>query len=503
MRSLITFGFPPPPLCRIRAPDRARAPPFATRTSRSDDRGGTLVRVRSSQSAPKWCSPVCLKIIGGSVAYTRCERPLRRLSGTGYRMVRRATHDRGAPYPTTATNRGDVERISASRSSVRAALRGRIEAQRPSGDPMSRGLPRGRRRVGTRGPIVVVREAGAVPRRRRRRVHPHPRATRARARASNLASLASQEPDAEIALEVWDEVVRLARRSGELATPTGGNWMYSRATCLGGLSRWTDAERAYAEAADILELALESSGPGSRDRAGALTLALAHDGRSLALGALADWPAAVDASRRALAAGGAAGVAENGGIDVPTTALLAGLRGGPPTVAQRLDFNAAMARWGAGDVGFAANALARLDKGPSPVAGRGGQFWEARAALAAALYANGSLPAAEAEWSQLCEPVGPNPPATPSDPFRKVVNKAAQGAFDAGILMDKRCEDFSTGTPLPCDDAGIPGSGGSASPCLIFTDAETERRLWRREAVAARVHQGRAGGVAQVVRLLV
>ena len=187
----------------------------------------------------------------------------------------------------------------------------------------------------------------------------------------------------------------------------------------------------------------------------------------------------MDASRRALAAGGAAGVAENGGVDVPTATLLAGLRGGPPTVAQRLDFNAAMARWGAGDVGFAANALARLDKGPSPVAGQGGQFWEARAALAAALYANGSLPAAEAEWSQLCEPVGPNPPATPSDPFRKVVNRAAQGAFDAGgILMDKRCEDFATGTPLPCDDAGIPGSGGSASPCLIFTYAETERRLW-------------------------
>ena len=290
--------------------------------------------------------------------------------------------------------------------------------------------------------------------------------------ASNLASLASQEPDAEIALEVWDEVVRLAR-------PTGGNWLYSRATCLGGLSRWTDAERAYAEAADVLELALESSAPGKRDRAGALTLALAHDGRSLALGALSDWPAAVDASRRALAAGGAAGVAENGGLDVPTTALLAGLRGGPPTVAQRLDFNAAMARWGAGDVGLAANQLARLDKGPSPVAGQGGQFWEARAALAAAFYANGSLPAAEAEWRQLCEPVGPNPPATPSDPFRKVVNRAAQGAFDAGgILMDKRCEDFSTGTPLPCDDAGIPGSGGNASPCLVFTDAETERRLW-------------------------
>ena len=294
--------------------------------------------------------------------------------------------------------------------------------------------------------------------------------------ASNLASLASQEPDAEIALEVWDEVVRLARRSGELATPTGGNWMYSRATCLGGLSRWTDAERAYAEAADVLELALESSRPGKRDRAGALTLALAHDGRSLALGALSDCPAAVDEQTRARR-GGAAGVARTAGWTSPPRAPRGFARwtphGGAAARLQRGDGSGRRRR------GFAANALARLDKGPSPVAGRGGQFWEARAALAAALYANGSLPAAEAEWSQLCEPVGPNPPATPSDPFRKVVNKAAQGAFDAGgILMDKRCEDFSTGTPLPCDDAGIPGSGGSASPCLIFTDAETERRLW-------------------------
>ena len=81
---------------------------------------------------------------------------------------------------------------------------------------------------------------------------------------------------------------------------------------------------------------------------------------------------------------------------MPTTALNAGLRGGPPTVAQRLDFNAAMARWGAGDVGYAANTLARLDKGPEPVAGQP-QFWEARAALSRRrCNANGSRPAAEA-----------------------------------------------------------------------------------------------------------
>ena len=303
--------------------------------------------------------------------------------------------------------------------------------------------------------------------------------------ASNLASLASQEPDAEIAVELWDEVVRLAKASGESATPTGGSWLYSRAECLGALRRWTDAERAYGEAADVLETALESTSGKKKDRVAALTLALAHDGRSLSLGQLDDWPGAVEASRRALAAGGAAGVAEGGGLDVPTTALNAGLRGGPPTVAQRLDFNAAMARWGAGDVGYAANALARLDKGPEPVAGQS-QFWEARAALAAALYANGSRPAAEAEWSGLCKPVKPNPPAVPTDPFRKAVNQAAQGAFDAGgVLMDKRCEDFATGTPLPCDDAGIPGSGGSSSPCLIFTETETESRLWPTNARTA------------------
>ena len=111
-------------------------------------------------------------------------------------------------------------------------------------------------------------------------------------------------------MELWDEVVRLAKASGESATPTGGSWLYSRAECLGALRRWTDAERAYGEAADVLETALESTSGKKKDNATALTLALAHDGQSLTLGQLDDWPGAVEASRRALAAGGAAGVAE-------------------------------------------------------------------------------------------------------------------------------------------------------------------------------------------------
>ena len=179
--------------------------------------------------------------------------------------------------------------------------------------------------------------------------------------------------------------------------------------------------------------------------------------------------------------GGASGRA----VDVPTTAFKAGMRGGAPTVAQRVAFDAAMARWGAGEPAVAVAMLDQLDMGPEPDAGYP-QFWEARAARAAALWASGAKPRAEAEWAALCAPTRPNPPATPTNGVKAAVNKAAQAQFDAyGILMDKRCEDFSSGTPLPCDDAGIPGSAGSSSPCAIFTTQEARARLWPPGAVKA------------------
>ena len=82
--------------------------------------------------------------------------------------------------------------------------------------------------------------------------------------------------------------------------------------------------------------------------------------------------------------------------------------------------------------------------------------------------------------------VKPNPPATPSDPAKALVNKAAQAQFQAlGALMDKRCEDYETGTPLPCNDAGIAGMGGNSSPCRIFTPDEARARLWPAPAVTA------------------
>ena len=293
--------------------------------------------------------------------------------------------------------------------------------------------------------------------------------------AAELARLASSEPDPEVAIDLWDAVMDLAAASGEASAPAGCAWAAARGDVLASLRRWRDAADAYASAAAAL-----SKGKG----ADGLKTAMAYDGESLALGALGDWTGATDASRRALAAAGLAGVASSA-ADVPTTAPCAGLRGGAPTVAQRLDFNAAMARWGAGDVAAAAAALRRLDKGPEPDAGYP-QFWEARAALTAALWASNAKPAAEAEWVSFCRPVKANPPATPSNGVRAAVNRAAQMQFDGyGALMDKRCEDFTSGTPLPCNDAGIPGSAGSSAPCAIFTPEEARSRLWPPEAVDA------------------
>jgi len=54
-----------------------------------------------------------------------------------------------------------------------------------------------------------------------------------------------------------------------------------------------------------------------------------------------------------------------------------------------------------------------------------------------------------------------------------------------GALTDNACEDFESGVMIPCDDAGIPGLGGSSSPCVLYTVEEVTNRLWPRDLVAA------------------
>ena len=400
--------------------------------------------------------------------------------------------DARAVDASTPASRRDLLRMT---SAVLASARG-VPAPRPRRRPPVLGVSRGAsrsapppippsplpppssipRRVALAGILAAIPLPGRSPLARAAQPPtPDPLAD-----AADLARLAALEPDPEVAIDAWDEVVRLAEAARTPPTPTVASWLAARADVLAALRRWPEAERAYADAAD----ALVSSGASASSPAGAAALALAYDCRGLALGAAGDWNAAVDASRRALATAGSAGLAREG-LDVPTTAPAAGLIGGAPTVAQRLAFHAAMARWGAGDVAAAAAALDRLDVGPEPEPGFP-QFWEARAALAAALWASGAKPRAEAEWAALCRGAKPNPPAVPTNGVKAAVNKAAQMQFDGyGVLMDKRCEDFSTGTPLPCDDAGIPGAGGSSAPCRLFTAEETKNRLWPPAATEA------------------
>ena len=56
------------------------------------------------------------------------------------------------------------------------------------------------------------------------------------------------------------------------------------------------------------------------------------------------------------------------------------------------------------------------------------------------------------------------------------VNQAAEALYAQQV--DRNCEDFQTGAFMPCDDAGIPGLGGSSSPCVLYTPQEARVRLW-------------------------
>ncbi|MGB1871072.1 MAG: hypothetical protein ACPHQ8_00485, partial [Candidatus Puniceispirillaceae bacterium] len=110
--------------------------------------------------------------------------------------------------------------------------------------------------------------------------------------ALSLARLATNEPDAEIAVDAWNEAVRLAAAAADAGAPlpdeTVGVWLAARADCLASLRRWADAERAYGQAAEALARVVTAqvtkTGTGGRvasDEASVpmyARLAMAHDG---------------------------------------------------------------------------------------------------------------------------------------------------------------------------------------------------------------------------------
>ena len=223
---------------------------------------------------------------------------------------------------------------------------------------------------------------------------------------------------------------------------------------------------------------MEGDGSGSGSAVlGGVELALCYDGLGLAIMCQEErWNEALDAFTRSLGTLGQQALSEE---EVPSNILipLSGLRGGAPTLYQRVELHYALAQYGAGMPGGSLETLQQLDKGPNPDGFP--QFWEARAAQVAVLYGSGFKGKAELEWQGLCAPHPPPPPSVPQNKVKLAVNRAAQAFLDVeGLVTDNSCEDYDSGTQIPCDAAGIPGLGGSSSPCVLYTREEVKKRLW-------------------------
>jgi len=294
----------------------------------------------------------------------------------------------------------------------------------------------------------------------------------------DMVKLARLEPDPEIALELWDQAL-------EECGGTDAVVLLERGYTNLRLHRFEDAIRDLSAAGPALRDVRSGevvylSTPGRTPPIESAYEALAYDGVGLAQMQLGDADGALESFRRALGTSGASGTYDSA---VPDNTPVSGLRGGAAKLGQRLELHAGLAMLAAGDLRGATKTLQDVDKGPAPD-GTSPQFWDACAALAVVLSADGDSGAAELEWANLCRPAQPPPPATPNNPLLARVNKVAQGMLAAeGMMTDKSCEDFETGVYLPCDDAGIPGLGGSSSPCALYTAEEVTARLWPPAAV--------------------
>ena len=305
--------------------------------------------------------------------------------------------------------------------------------------------------------------------------------------AEAAVRMAQLETDPEAALEAWDIAVEV---DGGTALSLAG-----RGDCLLALGRFDKAEEDLARA--LAQPPRRTGDP----RADAAIRALLFDSRGLArlaAGQAAEASGDFGAALGEAAAGGAADA------DVPDSAPLAGLRGGAPTLGQRIGLHAALAAWEEKGAEGALRALESVDDGPDPLGGQP-QFWELRAARVAALNAAGEGERAERAWNALCAPADPNPPSVPTNPLFALVNKGAVEMLEgADRALDNNCESFESGVALPCNDAGIPGLGGSAAPCALFTPEEARRRLWPAPATAALAsfRVGGAGPASQKTRKL-
>jgi len=287
--------------------------------------------------------------------------------------------------------------------------------------------------------------------------------------ANDAVVRAQQEPDPEIAEELWSEAILLDPRNPE-------GWA-ARGAVRVQLMLWQDACDDLQTAADLY---------GNKVTPGLLnTLGVAQ-------GQCMQWELAVRSFE------GAARLLRDEDVAPP----LPEPRGGANRLSQLASLNLALARFQTGDAQFAV-ARTKLLLAEDPA------YWDARAALAAFLWDQGQPEAAEGEWAALCSPSGPlemgtwvtrnGTPDQKGNPAKGAVPQSAAQKLYLGPLsritqlltevedinLSNRCEDYNTGLELPCNDAGIPGLGGANEPCVLYTREEVERRRWPPRAVEA------------------
>ena len=137
------------------------------------------------------------------------------------------------------------------------------------------------------------------------------------------------------------------------------------------IKKWNAAIDDYGAALENIRVAVR---PNEKNQLETMYIneVLCLDGIGIASSQLGQYGHAIDSYNRALGVAGQGSITDS---DVPSGAPVSGLRGGAPTLRQRIELHRSFAQAGNGDMDLALSSLEAIDKGPDVPVGYP-QFWE-------------------------------------------------------------------------------------------------------------------------------